>query len=389
VAIVVIKRCRGDNRLKLTLWLIGLFFLTIAIPLYLEMYAIVMTWAAQAAVLAWVGYKYRSGATQIVAFIVLFLSSIKLIGELPLHDQTFRLVLNSGFLSWGAVAIVLYLFHLIYRQEGHVKEFRSQELPQVLFALAIGVLSVGILQESWLHLDLNRNLPEVFIYSGFCKILVLVVTAAIVLLAWKPVCPNGAICRGLAMSTAVAGTLITVVTFFKCIHPTSFTIFFNLGFFVGLVFVAGLIINAIFAHRELKSAPENDFGSQSFTTYALLGTVTLWVLLTEETYLYWNLKPVALDQDGNFKLMGQMYISVLWAIYAAVLMAIGYVRRIGPLRLLAIGYFALTLIKVFLFDLSYLEHIYRIAGFAVLGFLLIGVSFLYQHGRKKGFFTNG
>ena len=43
-------------------------------------------------------------------------------------------------------------------------------------------------------------------------------------------------------------------------------------------------------------------------------------------------------------------------------------------------------VKVFLYDLSFLERVYRIASFAVLGVLLVVVSFFYQQkvvGQRK------
>jgi len=43
----------------------------------------------------------------------------------------------------------------------------------------------------------------------------------------------------------------------------------------------------------------------------------------------------------------------------------------------------LTIFKVFLFDLSSLEKLYRIISFIVLGAILLAVSFLYQRYRQR------
>ena len=45
--------------------------------------------------------------------------------------------------------------------------------------------------------------------------------------------------------------------------------------------------------------------------------------------------------------------------------------------------FGLTVLKVFLVDLSSLGGIYRILGFIGVGLVLLAVSFLYQRGRAK------
>ena len=63
---------------------------------------------------------------------------------------------------------------------------------------------------------------------------------------------------------------------------------------------------------------------------------------------------------------------------AVALLAIGFARRIAPLRYLAIALFGVTIIKVFVVDLANLETVYRIVSFIVLGVLLLAASFLYQ-----------
>ncbi len=43
----------------------------------------------------------------------------------------------------------------------------------------------------------------------------------------------------------------------------------------------------------------------------------------------------------------------------------------------------MTVLKVFLVDLSALGGIYRILGFIGVGIVLLGVSFVYQRARRK------
>ena len=57
-------------------------------------------------------------------------------------------------------------------------------------------------------------------------------------------------------------------------------------------------------------------------------------------------------------------------------------RAFPPLRYLAMALFGLTVLKVFLVDLSSLGGIYRILGFIGVGLVLLAVSFLYQRGRR-------
>lgn len=81
-----------------------------------------------------------------------------------------------------------------------------------------------------------------------------------------------------------------------------------------------------------------------------------------------------------------MYISIMWAVYGAALMAVGFWRKSKLLRYIALGLFALLLVKVFILDTKNVKNVYRIAAFLATGVTLVGVSYLYQYVRKKGFF---
>jgi uncharacterized membrane protein len=71
-------------------------------------------------------------------------------------------------------------------------------------------------------------------------------------------------------------------------------------------------------------------------------------------------------------------ISAIWAAYAAVLLAIGIAARLRSARLLAIGIFGVTLIKMVGGDLWSIGPIHRIVSFAGIGALLLACSLLFH-----------
>jgi uncharacterized membrane protein len=73
-----------------------------------------------------------------------------------------------------------------------------------------------------------------------------------------------------------------------------------------------------------------------------------------------------------------MALSVLWSIYAAVLAAVGFLRRSPAIRWSALSLFALTVVKVMLIDIAVLQQLYRIIAFLVLGLLLLVVTWGYH-----------
>ena len=71
-------------------------------------------------------------------------------------------------------------------------------------------------------------------------------------------------------------------------------------------------------------------------------------------------------------------VSVLWTLFSVALISAGFRLGNAALRKTALGLFAATIIKVFLFDMSNMATPYRIISFMVLGLLLVGTSFLYH-----------
>lgn len=74
----------------------------------------------------------------------------------------------------------------------------------------------------------------------------------------------------------------------------------------------------------------------------------------------------------------QLSLSIIWTLYAMFLIAVGIWKKYAPIRYMALLLFGITILKVFLIDLSTLRFFYRIISFLVLSLILTAVSFLYQ-----------
>jgi uncharacterized membrane protein len=78
----------------------------------------------------------------------------------------------------------------------------------------------------------------------------------------------------------------------------------------------------------------------------------------------------------------QLALSGVWLFYSVLLMGTGIWRRVQGLRIIAIALFGITILKIFIYDLSFLERLYRIFSFIGLGVILLLVSYLYQRYKE-------
>ena len=74
-------------------------------------------------------------------------------------------------------------------------------------------------------------------------------------------------------------------------------------------------------------------------------------------------------------------ITILFAIYAVILVSIGVAGRSVVNRVAGLALMGVVILKLYVFDVWQIDRIYRISAFVALGVLLLTTSFLYSHLR--------
>jgi uncharacterized membrane protein len=127
------------------------------------------------------------------------------------------------------------------------------------------------------------------------------------------------------------------------------------------------------------------------------GVLLLWFIVSYETYDWFMVQidrrvaaPGTYDMQGRnvFELQqmeiarlqsyARLSLSVVWAVYAAIILTIGFVRQNRPLRWTALGIFAVTLLKVTMIDIGSLGGYYRVAAFFMLAVAMALGAWIYQ-----------
>ncbi|HEV8587711.1 MAG TPA: DUF2339 domain-containing protein [Pyrinomonadaceae bacterium] len=151
-------------------------------------------------------------------------------------------------------------------------------------------------------------------------------------------------------------------------------------YFLSSLFVTACLFAAALVYEKLGERKK--IAARVFQLVLLIAAlITLWFLMTIETHTYFAVRAALQKTAEDYqheRWLGQMALSVLWSIYAAVLAAVGFVRRAPAVRWAALSLFALTVIKVMLIDIAVLKQLYRIIAFLVLGLLLLVVTWGYH-----------
>jgi len=144
--------------------------------------------------------------------------------------------------------------------------------------------------------------------------------------------------------------------------------------FATYVVLIGCLAAVLYIARErLSSISSEERGLLGF--FAVATNFFALLALSLELWDYFG-RQSGLGIDSG--LAQHLSLSLLWTAYASALIGFGIQRKSPLLRWQALSLFGLVVIKVFIYDSSYLERFYRIVSFFILGLVLLVVSFLYQ-----------
>jgi hypothetical protein len=159
----------------------------------------------------------------------------------------------------------------------------------------------------------------------------------------------------------------------------SFRVILNTRFACGFIVLA-----ALFIHQSLLASYSREikWKKEIFQAFQI-GIITLsLVLITGETRDYFEQQIFSTQAGGDalrhLNNLEQLSLSGVWVIYSLLLMVLGIWRSLRSIRIIAFVLFGCTILKIFIYDLSYLETLYRIFSFIGLGLILLAVSYAYQ-----------
>ncbi|MBL7215388.1 MAG: DUF2339 domain-containing protein [Phycisphaerae bacterium] len=340
-------------------------------------YYMFISWAVYGLLVLFAGIRFDKPVIQAMAAMAAGFSAVGLFYHLPLHNKgDFNFVFNLPFITWVCVSVAILKGHALWRW---LRPDSKLEI-QLYYTAGALLLAVGCLLEWYAHcrwqVD-SANVGEANFMLGSILIGIVLVLSFLS----RPLSPAGDLVRTVGVLLGLGGAVYTAYVMNEVYFQT-FTLFANIPFAVAVLYAGAMLLAAWFMKQANSDAP----GQSIFASLMVLSAlVLLWALLSEQIYQFWYCGHEYGDVDSNWRFKAQMYISVSWAIYAAVLLVIGFLFRTRAIRYLSLTIFAVLLVKINL-DIWNLRTEYRIATFVTTGLVLVGVSFLYQFLKKKGFF---
>jgi len=368
-------------------------------------FSISVLWTIYAATMLAIGILRRSMLLRRGGLILLLVAIFKVLAlDTAFYAASWHLpLLNQTFMVYAMqVATLIFTAWLYRRAELVVKGDNSVEQAMVpllvgsanvlaLVALSLEVL--GYYDRSIAGLALTSSLTDEILRpleEGKLSTLTVVWTIYALYAFMTGVGRNNAVLR-------FGGLLLLAITSLLVLANLSFyaapwhTFIFNRTTGVFAVFIGALWL-IVRAYRRSSAVFEEAVAIH----HAAIVTANVFAIiaLSAQAAGYYEAKIVleysagaapfsaeAINSLQNLELAKQLSLSVIWAVYASGMLIVGQVRRLRLLRVMALALLSITAVKVFIWDLSSLDRVYRIISFIMLGAILLVVSYFYQ--RKQ------
>ena len=179
------------------------------------------------------------------------------------------------------------------------------------------------------------------------------------------------------------GVFLSVVSGITYIPIEQFTLVFNFRVFVLISIAVSLTIHLLLLKKYQDLF---EWLNDIYKIFQVGIIIVILSLITGEIRDYYERAILFLNADSSEYLskinLQQMVLSSSWLLFSIILLIIGIWRRNQIIRITAITIFGIAILKIFLYDLSFLETLYRIFSFIGLGIILLISSYLYQKYKK-------
>ncbi|HEY4417125.1 MAG TPA: DUF2339 domain-containing protein [Verrucomicrobiae bacterium] len=145
------------------------------------------------------------------------------------------------------------------------------------------------------------------------------------------------------------------------------------------LYTYGITACCFFTGARLLAPPRHQIAKLSLPPWLVsLGTVLVFLLLNIEIADYFSEPGSALVFEFSGNTPRDMVYSIAWGLFALMLLVIGIWKKVPASRYASLGLLSVTLLKLFLHDLSHLPQLYRIGAFVGVAVIALLASFAYQ-----------
>lgn len=413
VGLGIYRRKLADRNLFYLVLGLVLVFITIAIPVQLDGNWVTLIWAFEAALLFWIGRTKNIPIYERLSYPLLFLAFFSIVQDWSTVYQTYypenpetRItpLMNIHFLTSVLFILAFGFIHILNGNKNYPSPATSSKSLGKLISFSIPAILIAVIYFAfrleianyWYQLYTDSEIvlnPENQDYSNYYKNYDLKKFKSIWILNYSMFFVsllaflNFRKLKNQLLGYINMGLMVIILMVFltqglyelselrESYLSQSLSEYYQIGMFhIGIRYVS-LVLVAILL-MTFRTYLRQEFLKRKFTIAfdVLMLVAILWISSSE--LIHW-MDMAQLEQSYKLGL------SILWGVYSLSLIAIGIWKNKKHVRIAAIVWFGITLIKLFFYDISHLDTISKTVVFVSLGILLLIISFLYNKYKQK------
>ncbi len=408
IVTVIIHRLKlADKNLFYFVAGLVLVFITIAIPVQLDGHWVTMIWALEAALLFWIGrsrdvsaYEYMSYPMMILALGSLSedWSKYKFIADEAASSiiPVFNVYFLTAILVIASFVFILYL-HKKHKSSNNFLGIKSWDQMLTIFLSVSTVILIYVsiqieIDAYWQRAynttvvqdktDPDNTFPiynyDLLTFGSLWSVYFSLIYASILVWINIKFVRNKIVTLILTLiSVWVLLAFLTVGLFNTGDLRASYLGNYNADYFEhGIIYLVikyiGIVLAGIMFYSLYKLIKEDIMVTTQkwWKVFELFIAFYVFILLSNELLTWMDLSNIT----DSYKLG----MSILWGIIALSLIIYGLWKDKKHIRIFAIVLFAITLLKLFFYDIAYLGTISKTIIFISLGILLLITSFIYN-----------
>ncbi|WP_299315461.1 DUF2339 domain-containing protein [uncultured Aquimarina sp.] len=390
VSVIIYKLKLADRNLFYFTSGMVLVFISIAFPVQLDGNWVTLLWALEAALLFWIGRTKKVTIYEKLAYPVVALTFFSLIQDwwfyyieysyASLEPETgmipfFNISVLTSLLCAGSFGYILYL----HRSDKHPFPWPNYKTWYQLISLWISAMFLFILYmtffleiiEYWNAFEANRSEFRGIWLINYTLIFLTLLSFINIKKIKNMVFGYINIFLNLFILIIFLTNGLYILSELResYLDPTLLESgevgFYHIGIrYISLFFGIGLLVACYQYVRQ-------EFLGRTFKiAFDIILQIAILYMISSEL-IHW------LDLAG-YASSDKLGLSILWGLYSLLLIVLGFWKNIKHIRIIAFTLFGITLIKLFLYDISHLNTISKTIVFVSLGLLLLVISFLYN-----------
>jgi len=372
--------------------LASIIMLSAAIALEFRNFNIVIGWSIEAIILIACGLIWKRRIVTQAGLVMLTAAGIRLftIPRTFVYEpiESFRLILNVRALALAIYAVVLGAgAFLMSKFKSDENDIASEMMRAGCAIMVFGLLTLETL-DYFRNLMLRNHDPLANSITNFHRNMIL---PSLWIILSLPLLWFGMVRKSTSVAVVSIGLSLIAIVFLVG-AGADYSPIENYAFILNLRVLAVLImLSVIYIQGRIFSINKEAYpwASQILNVSRIALVLLGLFLLTTEAWDIFERSIAAVGSsnydDSNLSRLRdlqQLTLSGVWLMYSVIMMIFGLWRRRRSVRIVSICLFGISILKIFTYDLSFLDTLYRIFSFIGLGIILLAVSYAYQRYKE-------